>query len=56
MYVADGGSELRDVVELTSLSGRVAIGSRVQGIGEGLVVGQNMERSAFEGVLEMSDR
>ena len=37
-YVTDGGSELGDAVELTSLSGRVSIGTRVQRIGERFVV------------------
>ena len=47
--------ELGNVVEVTSLSGRVLIGSIVQSIGERLVIGQHVEWSGFEEMSEMFD-
>ena len=41
--MANGGGELGNVVEVASLSGRVSIGSRVQSVGERLVIGQHVE-------------
>ena len=54
-YVANSGGELGNVVEVTSLSGRVLIGSIVQSIGERLVIGQHVEWSGFEEMSEMFD-
>ena len=54
-YVVNGGGELGNVVKVTSLSGRVSIGSRVQSVSERFVVGQHVEWSAFEEMSEMFD-
>lgn len=48
-----GGVEL---VEVASLSRLVLIGSRVQSIGESLVIGQHVEWSAFAEMSEMFNR
>ena len=51
--MTDGGGELRYVVELTSLTGRVAVGVSVQCKCEGFVIREYMKMAAFE---EMFDR
>ena len=54
--MTDGGGELRYVVELTSLTGRVAVGASVQCKCEGFVIREYMKMAAFEEMAEMFDR
>ena len=55
MNMTDGGGELRYVVELTSLSRRVTIGSGVECKCERFVIRENMKMSTFEEMTEVFD-
>ena len=53
MNVADGRSELGDVVELTSLTWRVTIGARVENVCKRFVISEDVEQSTFEKMTEV---
>ena len=48
VYVADGGGELQNVVQMTGLTQRVSIGAGIECVHQGFVVCKHVKVLAFQ--------